>query len=232
VFDEQRRRLRSLAGLPDLLPLLRRHIGELIDQTVTRAYHRFGPRTRVPPFDDEPGLALVTVNFSTTGFLKLMLCTLGEQSRLSRLDHLVIVDNQSRDGGLPFLRALAERVPRIHLVERRHLLYQRSRIAAVPSFSAVGVKTTILQAWAMQVPVVAGDPVMRVFGVPGSNSVQGMVDDIAHLLENPDVRRAEGLRARSRIETDHKAPARAAEFAAIVESVLSRNSPPTRNLTR
>jgi hypothetical protein len=67
-------------------------------------------------------LAFITVNFSTTRLLKLMLCTLGEQSALSFVQHLVIVDNHSRDGGAPFLRALASRVPRIHLVERRHFL--------------------------------------------------------------------------------------------------------------
>jgi hypothetical protein len=122
VLEEQRRRLRSLPGRPDLVPLLRRHTEEMVDQTVTRAYHRFGPRRRVRPFDGEPRLALVTVNFSTTRYLKLMLCTLGEQSQLSLLEHLVIVDNHSRDGGLPFLHALSERVPRIHLAERRHLL--------------------------------------------------------------------------------------------------------------
>lgn len=71
------------------------------------------------PFDGDPRLALVTVNFSTTRYLKLMLCTLGEQSALWLLERIVVVDNGSRDGGRPFLRALADRVPRIHLVERR-----------------------------------------------------------------------------------------------------------------
>jgi hypothetical protein len=101
---------------------LRRHIEELVDQMGAISYHRFGPRQRVAPFDGDPRLALITVNFSTTRFLKLMLCTLGDQSELWFLQHVVIVDNHSRDGGIPFLQALAASVPRVHLVERHHFL--------------------------------------------------------------------------------------------------------------
>ncbi len=74
------------------------------------------------PFDGDPRLALITVNFSTTRHLKLMLCTLAEQSELWFLQRVLIVDNHSRDGGAPFLRALAARAPRVHVVERRHFL--------------------------------------------------------------------------------------------------------------
>jgi hypothetical protein len=122
VLEAQRRRLGRLYGRPDLVPLLRRHAEERLDQAMTGAYHRFGFSRRVPCFQGETGLAMVTVNYSTTQFLKLMLCTLAEQWQLSLLQRLVIVDNGSRDGGLPFLRALAEQVPHIHLAERRHLL--------------------------------------------------------------------------------------------------------------
>ena len=87
-------------------------------------------RRRVPPFDGDPRLAMVTVNFSTTRYLKLMLCTLGEQGELWFLQRIVIVDNRSRDGGLPFLRALDARVPRVHLVERRHNLTHASGMRA------------------------------------------------------------------------------------------------------
>jgi hypothetical protein len=67
-------------------------------------------------------MALITVNYSTTRLLKLMLCTLGQQSHLTYLQRIVIVDNGSVDGGTSFLEALAARVPRVHLVERRHFL--------------------------------------------------------------------------------------------------------------
>jgi hypothetical protein len=101
---------------------LRRHAEEVADQIAVRTYHRFGPRRPVSPFDGDPRLALVTVNFSTTRYLKMMLCTLGEQSELWFVQRVLIVDNHSRDGGLPFLRSLEARVPRVHLVERGHNL--------------------------------------------------------------------------------------------------------------
>jgi hypothetical protein len=101
---------------------LYRHAEGVVDQIAARSYHRFGPVQRVVPFDGDPRLALITVNFSTTRFLKLMLCTLGEQSELWFVQRIVIIDNHSRDGGVPFLRALEARVPCLHLVERRHFL--------------------------------------------------------------------------------------------------------------
>ncbi|MET0627835.1 MAG: glycosyltransferase [Acidimicrobiia bacterium] len=105
-------------------------MGQRTDQTWAAARQRYGPRDEVALFDGDPRLALVTVNFSTTRYLKLMLCTLGEQRELWFLRRLVIVDNHSRDGGLPFLRALAARVPRVHLVERRHALHHAGGMRA------------------------------------------------------------------------------------------------------
>ncbi len=102
----------------DLVGAVRRRVEQRVDQVVTRTRHRVGAPEVVAPFDGDPRLALVTVNFSTTRYLKLMLCTLGEQSALWFVQHLVVVDNGSRDGGLAFLRRLAERVPRLLLVER------------------------------------------------------------------------------------------------------------------
>ena len=68
-------------------------------------------------FDGDPRLALIAVNFSTTCYLKLMLLTLCEQRDLHRVHRIVIVDNDSRDEGKPFLRRLAACVQRLHLVE-------------------------------------------------------------------------------------------------------------------
>ncbi|MFI5047672.1 MAG: glycosyltransferase family 2 protein, partial [Acidimicrobiia bacterium] len=100
----------------------RRALEQRVDRVGAIAWHRFGPSSHVPPFDGDPRLAMVTVNFSTTRYLKLMLCTLGEQRELWFLHRIVLADNGSRDGGLPFLRALDARVPRLHLVERRRRL--------------------------------------------------------------------------------------------------------------
>jgi glycosyltransferase involved in cell wall biosynthesis len=61
----------------------------------------------------------VTVNFSTTYYLKLMLLTLCEQEDLSTLSRIVIVDNDSRDGGVAFLEKLAASSARIHFLRNR-----------------------------------------------------------------------------------------------------------------
>ena len=98
---------------------LRRRVEQHVDQAWTLTRWKMHPRPLVAPFDGDPRFALLTVNFSTTRYLKLMLLTLCEQRDLHRIYRIVIVDNDSRDGGLPFLRRLAAGVDRVHLVEQR-----------------------------------------------------------------------------------------------------------------
>lgn len=90
----------------------------LIDRVVALLDQRFRP-LRAVPFDGEARFALITVNFSTTRDLQLMLATLAEQHGLHRLCQIVVVDNGSRDGGGDFLRQLAERVPEVAAVHNR-----------------------------------------------------------------------------------------------------------------
>jgi hypothetical protein len=98
----------------------RRHTEQRLDQAWALTAARLRPSGRVPHFDGDPRFAIVTVNASTTRYLKLMLLTLSEQEHLGEvLCELVIVDNDSRDGGLPFLRNLAQRVQCVQLVELR-----------------------------------------------------------------------------------------------------------------
>jgi hypothetical protein len=115
-----RHRLQKLRG-PDALGTLRRAGASAVDglwaPTVKRL-HRAPQRAHDP--DADPHVALVTVNFSTTHYLKLMLTTLGDQHALELLSQVVIVDNGSRDGGVDFLRRLAVEVDRVTLIERRH----------------------------------------------------------------------------------------------------------------
>ena len=101
---------------------VRRRVEEHADQGVVLG-HRwiFGPEN-APTFDGSPRLALITVNFSTLRWLKLMLLTLSGQKALGLLTDIVVVDNASRDGSLGFLRQLAARVPRIRLIENRYFL--------------------------------------------------------------------------------------------------------------
>jgi hypothetical protein len=85
--------------------------------------------------ETEPRVALITVNCSTSRVLKLMLATLSEQHDRAAVDRLVIVDNDSRDGGLAFLLALEARMPSMTLVIRRwfptHAHGMRAGVAAL-----------------------------------------------------------------------------------------------------
>lgn len=107
----------------DLVNAVRHRFASMVDGvwalTVKRLQHVHPAASVV---EDDPRVALIAVNFSTTRYLKLLLATLAEQSALGLLTRIVIVDNCSRDGGVGFLRELAARVDRIDLVERRHFL--------------------------------------------------------------------------------------------------------------
>jgi hypothetical protein len=121
IVRRLRHRVRRLRG-PDGPNRLRRHLEQRVDQAWTLARSRLEHTRSVAPFDGDPRFALLTVNFSTTRYLKLMLLTLTDQSALAHVHRIIIVDNRSRDRGVPFLRALARRVDRVHLAEHRHFL--------------------------------------------------------------------------------------------------------------
>jgi len=104
----------------DRLNAARRHTEQRIDQAWVVTSARLKRRGTIPRFDGDPRFAIVTVNASTTRYLKLMLITLSEQHHLEDfLREIVVVDNDSRDGGPPFLYALAQRVECLRLVELR-----------------------------------------------------------------------------------------------------------------
>jgi hypothetical protein len=108
----------------DRLNAWRRHTEQRIDQAWALTTARLKRRGRVPRFDGDPRFAIVTVNASTTRYLKLMLLTLSEQHHLGDfVREIMIVDNGSRDGGRSFLRRLAARVEGVHLVELRTFKY-------------------------------------------------------------------------------------------------------------
>lgn len=105
---------------PDALGAVRRNLAAAVDGVwaPTAKKVRCVPRHPHDP-DADPRVALITVNFSTTQYLKLMLATFAEQSALDLVSQVVVVDNGSRDGGPEFLRTLAAQVERIAFVERR-----------------------------------------------------------------------------------------------------------------
>ena len=92
-----------------------------VDAVVTPLVRRVRPYASVP-LDNDPRLAIITVNFSTTRLLKLMLLTLSEQSDLSLVKRIVVIDNRSRDGATSFLELLELEVDRVTVVRRRRFL--------------------------------------------------------------------------------------------------------------
>src|SRR5262249_5605913 len=107
---------------PDGLNFLQRSVQQGVDHAWALVAKRVFRRRHVGSFDGDPRFALLTVNFSTTHYLKLLLLTLCQQRELELLHRIVIADNDSRDGGQSFLRALAARVPRVEVVEHRRFL--------------------------------------------------------------------------------------------------------------
>jgi hypothetical protein len=107
---------------PGAVRRVRRRTAMVADRMVAIPWKRFGPQPTSVPLDDDPRFALVTVNFSTSRYLKLLLLTLSDQEHLGLLHRIVVVDNGSRDGGAELLDRLTERVDRLHVVHRRRWL--------------------------------------------------------------------------------------------------------------
>lgn len=122
------RRLRRKWDSPDRLNSIRRLLEQRSDQAwaLTAKFLRRLPWRRQPvsgePISAGVAFGILTVNFSTTRYLKLMLLTLAEQDAPQLIRRIVIADNGSQDGGAPFLRELSSRIPQISLVEHRHFL--------------------------------------------------------------------------------------------------------------
>ena len=106
----------------ELINKLRRKLEQTLDQTWALSTKKLTPLAQPLAFEGEPRFALVTVNFSTTHYLKLMLLTLCGQTALNAVKKIIIVDNASKDGGKDFLRKLASACEKVHLVENRLLL--------------------------------------------------------------------------------------------------------------
>ena len=107
---------------PDGLNFARRRVEQGADTAWVHVAKRMIPQRTAGPFDGDPRFALLTVNFSTTRYLKLLLLTLGDQQELGLVHRIVIADNDSRDGGRQFLRELSARVARVVLVEHQRFL--------------------------------------------------------------------------------------------------------------
>lgn len=131
----------------DVVNAARRHTAMWFDRRTAAVAKRVRPPSAVAR-SGEPRFAVITVNFSTTRFLQMMLLTLAEQDDLGLVERVVVVDNGSRDGGPAFLRALAGRVPRLLLVERRHRLHHgpamRAGVRALDAAQGADAADTLL----------------------------------------------------------------------------------------
>ncbi len=67
--------------------------------------------------------ALLTVNYNTTHYLKLMMATLLDQERIDLVSQVVIVDQDSRDGATGFLERINDDCARVTVVKRKRWLH-------------------------------------------------------------------------------------------------------------
>jgi glycosyltransferase involved in cell wall biosynthesis len=102
----------------DLFNTIRRYFGQKVDQFFAIIWKKIKP-IKADKFEGDTRFALITVNFSTTYYLKLMLLTLCEQKDSDKVSKIIIVDNNSRDGGVDFIKKLSHAVDRIHLVQNK-----------------------------------------------------------------------------------------------------------------
>ena len=97
---------------------VRRNLMHKVDQTWALTTKRLGPLPGRTAWDADPRIALLTVNFSTTRYLKLMLLTLAEQEDLDLVSRIVVCDNGSKDDPEPFLTQLESRAANRVVVTR------------------------------------------------------------------------------------------------------------------
>lgn len=116
---------------------VRRHAQMRLDRVVALTARRLDPAPRAAAWDGDPRIALLTVNFSTTHYLKLMLLTLAEQNDLDLLQRIVICDNGSRDDPEPFFSELEARVARVTVTRNaRPLSHARGMRSALRALRA------------------------------------------------------------------------------------------------
>ena len=118
-------RVREKVAAGEALATTRRHLAMRADQVWVLSGHclaRVVGRRSPDPFDGSVRIALITVNFGTMRFIKLLLLTLAEQSAVGLVHRIVIVDNGSAEEEVLFLRRLTRRLVQVDVVERHHLL--------------------------------------------------------------------------------------------------------------
>lgn len=86
-------------------------------------------------------------------------------------------------------------------------IYSRSRLAIVPIYFGSGMRYKILEAWAMQLPIVSTSVGARGFSINNALRIAGKNDDFAaqvvNLLQDENLRQKFGLEARKIVEENY-----------------------------
>jgi len=105
----------------------------------------------------------------------------------------------------------------------------RSKVVVIPTFTDVGIKTTMLQAWAMGRPVItsaavfgAAAPGLGYESVTAGRSVEHMRAHVATLLRDEDLRREIGAAGRAFVLEHHDRARSETAFADLISSELAR----------
>jgi len=98
---------------------MRRRLAQIFDQVVAVVYKKIAISPTGIKFDGQARFTLLTVNYSTTYYLKLMLLTLSKQNNLDKLKQIIVVDNNSKDGSSQFLQQLNIRSKAIHVISNK-----------------------------------------------------------------------------------------------------------------
>lgn len=105
--------------------------------------------------------------------------------------------------------------------------YARAKVVAIPTFTDIGIKTTMLHAWAMERPVVTSESVLAAsengmaqarLAVP---TVEAMAPVIARLIGDAEERERLGRLARLIVLAHHEERRSAQQFARLVDEALT-----------
>ena len=100
------RRTAARAGLLGSVSLARRHTEQWVDQGIVIARRQAHRSSDVAAFVAPARFSLITVNFSTSAYLRLLLASLSDVDHLDRLVRLIVVDNGSKDDAESLLTVL------------------------------------------------------------------------------------------------------------------------------